>query len=65
MSSKEQIVKMLNDCIKLEMDCLAMWKNGNNQRKAIYIQQSEKHLKWFKSFKNKYNEQFSSSRHNI
>lgn len=51
MSSKEQIIKMINECIKLEMDCLWIWKKGNNPRKAIYIQQSEINLEWFKKYK--------------
>lgn len=51
MTSKEKIIRMSNECLKLELECLSMWKKGIYHRKAIQIKLSEKNIKWYQNLK--------------
>lgn len=51
MTSKEQINDLTNRCLKIELECLSMWKKGIYHRKAIQIKLSEKNIKWYQNLK--------------
>ena len=51
MNSKDSINDLINKCLKIEIECLGMWKKGIYHRKAIQIKMSENNIKYYKDLK--------------